>query len=68
MRNVVEYLLDSAESHPKKTAFASAKREITFGQLKEAVIAVAECIQERLKGRCNQPVAVCMEKDRKSVV
>ena len=62
MRNVVEYLLDSAESHPQKTAFASAEREITFGQLKEAVIAVAECIQERLKGRCNQPVAVCMEK------
>lgn len=62
MKNVIEYLLDSAKSHPQKVAFADAKREITFGQLKEAVMLVAGYIQERIGERCNNPIAIYMDK------
>lgn len=60
-RRVIEYLDAAARKYPEKTAFADAKKEISFSALRKT----ARCIGRSIlsQGICRSPVAVLMEKD-----
>ena len=68
MKNVIEYLLHSAITHPDKIAFEDESRSITFGELKKASISVAASIQKTLGDTFNQPIAIYMEKSVECIV
>lgn len=62
IRNVIEYLQNSARCYPDKVAVVDDKKQITFRELEDSAIAIASVIYERLGGEKNQPIAVYMEK------
>ena len=36
MNNVIQYLLNSADTHPNKVAFVDERRSITFGEAEKS--------------------------------
>ena len=67
-RNVIEYLLNSAQQYPNKVAYADEKREVTFSELLVQVKNVAGLIQVQLNGQYNQPVAIYMNKSVECII
>ena len=60
--NIIDYLIDSAETYPDKVAFKDAHKSITFHELKERSQSVASKIIAAFGEIKNQPIAVYMEK------
>lgn len=60
IRNVIDYLEDSANKYPDKIAFSDSKKSVTFSKLREQAKAIGTAlIDKNIKGK---PVAVCMNK------
>ncbi len=57
---VTDYLDDTASSFPDKIAFVDGRRAITFNELREEALSVADVLARR--GLFKQPIAVFMEK------
>lgn len=58
IKNVTEYLHESARNHPDKIAFRDGKNNITFAELDNRARKIAHTIQRVLFGKKNQPVGV----------
>lgn len=63
IKNVIEYLENSAKTNPDKVAFVDQHQEITYAQLMVDAKKIASAINDKL-GRdvINYPIAVYMEK------
>lgn len=68
MNNVIQYLLNSADTHPNKVAFVDERRSITFGELRRASVSVAISIHKTLGELYNQPIALYMEKSVECII
>lgn len=62
IRNVIEYLQQSAEAYPNKTAFVDEKSSITYAELNRKAKNLAALINVHCNGKKNCPIAVYMEK------
>ena len=60
MINVLEYLEQSAEKYPDKTAFADEENSCTWRELKERADRIGSALAGKV--RPNSPIAVWMEK------
>ena len=67
-RNIVEYLKESAEKYPDKTAFLDERRKITFKELDDEAQKIAALIYARCGNIRNKPIAVYMEKSVECIV
>ena len=65
MQNVLEYLQNSVQSQPTKTAVAMGEKSYTFGQLSDCARRLAAAIPFELK---NQPICVFSNRDIDVVV
>lgn len=59
--NVINYLLDSAEKYPDKTAYFDETRSYTYSKLLKDSKAIASTLIKKLPG-ANQPVLIYLEK------
>ncbi len=69
LRSIPNFLLETAQRLPDKTAIVSRERFLTFSQLHEEALATAECLRE-LGIHPGDRVGICMEKtlDQVSVI
>lgn len=68
IRNVIEYLEKTAEQYPHKVAVIDENRQITFGELREEAIKIAERIHCVCENLYNEPVAVYMKKSVECII
>ena len=68
IKNVIEYLINSAERYPDKIAFEDEDRKITYADLNYEAKKVACFIIERCRNIKNQPIIVYMEKSVECIV
>lgn len=61
-KNVVEYLLNSANKYPNKVAFQDKDTCLTYEQVKEKSIRIGDNIEEIIGGEVRKPIVVHMEK------
>ena len=62
IRNVIEYLLESAHKYPDKIAVIDENRKLTFAELEREAKKVSSAILEACGPIKNQPIVVYMEK------
>ena len=69
LRSIPNFLRETAERLPEKTAVVSRERSITFSQLHDEALASAQCLRE-LGIQPGDRVGICMEKtlDQVSVI
>lgn len=68
IRNVIEYLENSAQKYPNKIAVMDEKRKITFTELDLEAKKVASRIIKTCGNIKNQPIAVYMEKSVECII
>lgn len=61
-KNIIEYLLDSAEKFPDKTAFIDVEKSITFKELLGKSKRLASAIQRKFGNVKNRPLGVILDK------
>lgn len=66
-KNVIEYLKDSVQKYPDKTALVDENRKITFAELDYEARQIANAIFTKCGCMKNQPIAVYMEKGIESI-
>lgn len=62
MKNIMEYLEESAKAFPDKVALVDANGSVTYGEVRNLARKAATALLLRTGGRINEPVAVMMEK------
>ena len=60
IKNIVDYLNNTAEEFPDKTAYVDSERSVTFGELKKNAFSIATHLVSRLK--VGEPVVVYIDK------
>lgn len=68
IRNVVEYLQESASKYPDKTALIDEHRSMTFKELDIKAQKLASAIAKQCGYIKNRPIAVCMTKGIECIV
>ena len=66
--NILEYLEQSAEKHPEKTAFAAEDGQVSYSDLYNQARAIGSCLTAALKGKTNHPVAVIIDRNISSLI
>lgn len=66
-KNVIEYLIASAENYPNKNAFSDANGDMTFEELNHTAKKIAMEIVKRTGGAVNQPIAVKIPKSKECI-
>ena len=59
-RNILEYLEDTVQKYPQKTAFANDKMGMTFQEVYQVSRSIGTCLHE--KGYEKEPVVIYMHK------
>lgn len=62
IRNILEYLKQSAERYPDKTGFCDEKEKVSFHEMNVRAKKIAMQITRQNNGAVHQPIAVYMEK------
>lgn len=65
MKNVLEYLEQSAMRYPERVAFADIRQEITFARLRQRAMEIGTCLSRRISP-CT-PVALYLEKGTEAI-
>lgn len=66
--NVLQYLEESAERYPQKTALADERESVTYREYLTAARRLGCAVSARLNGAVNRPVAVLIDRNVRSVL
>ena len=68
MKNIIEYLHASADLHGDKICFGDRYGSITFSELENAAMNLANKIVDVLDNRTNKPIPVYLDKSISSII